>query len=109
RMFKLERQGRDPTCINYGDFVNILNDFTTPKKVIEQFYYIPHFELTKESYSQFTEVNIPKYFEEKDFLLKKKFMFREKNSAEAQGDAKSSSSTKTTTVKTSSSTKTTKS
>jgi hypothetical protein len=71
RMFSMDRPGRSETCITYADFISIINDFNFPKKIIQELYYIPYYNLSRNNYTQFMHVKIPKYFEENDFLMRK--------------------------------------
>jgi hypothetical protein len=74
KIFSYHRKNKEVVSINYGDFVSILTDYNFPKKIIEEMYYIPYFNLTEESYQVLESVKIKRYFEEKDFLLRMKFL-----------------------------------
>jgi hypothetical protein len=98
RLYNIEPDGREVKGINYGEFVNVLNDFLFPKKIIEMMYYIPDIIFKEEDYKKLMQVVVPKYFEEKDFLLRK-MKFREKegmiysdNEAQTTDNKESSSS-----------------
>jgi hypothetical protein len=75
RLFKINQR---ENLVDYEGFVKILQHPMFPKKFIEEFYYVPKFSLTKESYISFVSGKTNKVIGEENFLLKK-FRFKSKS------------------------------